>query len=105
MLALHVEISRFVDAHQPGWVECRLVDAADNVHIFIEKAPVVSAAHLDATTHYPQPGLIACTLVERRSPTTVVVDTLTPWGISSLDDVSRFTVRTAQTIELTRNDA
>jgi Na+-transporting NADH:ubiquinone oxidoreductase subunit NqrC len=60
MPALVVEISRFVDEHFPGFVECLLIDANGQSHIFIEKAPVVSAENLGTTSNYPCPGTIKC---------------------------------------------
>jgi hypothetical protein len=60
MPALVVEISRFVDEHFPGFVECLLIDANGQSHIFIEKAPVVSVENLCTTSNYPCPGTIEC---------------------------------------------
>ena len=34
---ISVQIVRFVDSHQPGWVECLLVDAERRRHIIVEK--------------------------------------------------------------------
>ncbi|MBL8970129.1 MAG: hypothetical protein JNK56_06095 [Myxococcales bacterium] len=108
MLALQVEILRFVDDTQPGWVECQLVDVSGETHVFVEKVPVVSDAALDASSRYPQPGLIACTLVERRvgadGGVVLLVDTTRPWGVASLAGGERFAVRADQTVELARLD-
>jgi hypothetical protein len=60
MPALTIVISRFVDEHQPGFVECELVDAQGERHLFIEKGPIVTEANLWASSTYPQPGSIAC---------------------------------------------
>lgn len=60
---LELEILRFVDDSQPGWVERRLVDAAAGVHRFVEKAPIVSELPLDRDSGYPRPGMLACTVV------------------------------------------
>ena len=61
-----VEIVRFSDPAQPGWVECVLRDAAGRVWTFVEKVPVVSQAMLDERSAYPQPGVIACEIVRER---------------------------------------
>lgn len=96
MPALAVQIRRFVDDSQPGWVECVLADAHGHEHLFVEKVPVVSAARLDANTRYPQPGLIACTLVGQRTGDDgrelLTVDTQAPWGIESTQGRSQFEV-------------
>ena len=42
MLAVRVNISRYVDESFPGWVECSLVDAYGYDHVFVEKVPVVT---------------------------------------------------------------
>ncbi len=109
MLALRIDITGFVDDSQPGWVELRLVDAAGVTHVFIEKVPVVSDLALDRNSRYPQPGVLACTLVERSigddGSLRLIVDTARPWGVSSLDDETRFVVRPDQTLELAHADA
>jgi hypothetical protein len=55
MPAVTVQISRFVDEHQPGFVECILMDALGESHLFVEKVPVVSTDDLWSTSSYPQP--------------------------------------------------
>lgn len=103
MLALLVTIVRWADDWQPGWVECHLMDAFDRRRVFIEKVPVVSREELHADTAYPRPGLIACTLIERRiAPTgreVLVVDTATPWGIESTTGETRFEVHPTQVVQ------
>lgn len=56
-------ISRFVDEHQPGFVECELLDAGGELHLFVEKVPVVTQVDLWSSSSYPQPGAVPC-LVE-----------------------------------------
>jgi hypothetical protein len=98
MLAVRVSISRYVDESFPGWVECTLVDAYGYDHVFVEKVPVVTKAHLDSASSYPQSGIIACVVPDlgigqsddgRRL---VHIDTQTPWGVQSLGGRSRFDV-------------
>ena len=41
-----LQYARNVDDHQPGFVECRFLDAAGQPHVIIEKLPVVSVETL-----------------------------------------------------------
>jgi hypothetical protein len=50
---VRVNISRYADESFPGWVECTLVDAYGYDHVFVEKVPVVTKAHLDSASSYP----------------------------------------------------
>jgi len=88
----------YVDESFPGWVECTLVDAYGYDHVFVEKVPVVTKAHLDSASSYPQSGVIACVVLDlgisqsddgRRL---VHIDTQTPCGVQSLAGRSRFDV-------------
>jgi len=96
MLGVRVEIFRYVDDSQPGWVECRFVDAFGQEHVFLEKVPIVTTALLDAATTYPQPGHIACIAVARHmrddGRELVQIDTQMPYGIASKTGKSRFDV-------------
>ncbi len=55
-----VQITRFVDEHFPGIVECELIDAAGDKHLFVEKVPVVSSENLCEESTYPCSGVIGC---------------------------------------------
>lgn len=96
MHMLSVRILRFIDDSQPGWVERALRDAWGHNHLFREKAPVVSNANLDASTDYPQPGVIACEIIEnwRDDAARVLIKIRTdkPWGCQSTDGVTCFDV-------------
>jgi hypothetical protein len=63
--SVYVEIVRYTDDHQPGWVECRLTDVAGRAWSFVEKVPVVSAEYLDAGSAYPRPGSVSCSVLGR----------------------------------------
>lgn len=95
MPTLHVQVICFVDEHFPGFVECEFVDASGQPHRFIEKAPVVTVAPLSSETPYPQPGIVACVIESEsqddagRALLNISTD---PWGITSLEGVSRFVV-------------
>ena len=106
MLAVRVTIFRYADAAQPGWVECRLVDALGYEHVFVEKVPVVTTAHLDAASSFPEEGFIACIDVGRNERDDgrqfVRIDTQTPWGIESTAGKCQFDVLSEQLCELPR---
>jgi hypothetical protein len=94
MPSIAVEIVRFVDEHQPGFVECRFQDAHGGVHVVVEKVPVVSTEDLRSNSHYPCPGAIGCT-VEREyedheGRSLVAVNTELPWHVESSSGQTRF---------------
>lgn len=62
---VRVEIVGWHDDHQPGFVECRLVDRFGRAWHVIEKEPVVSAAGLRPDSPYPQPGRMMCNLLKK----------------------------------------
>lgn len=100
MPAVIVQISRFVDEHQPGFIECILLDALGESHLFVEKVPVVSKGDLWPTSSYPQPGAIACEVEaqwkDAAGRSLVRVSTERPWGVESTAGTTCFTVLLAQ---------
>jgi hypothetical protein len=102
MFNLAVQIKRFVDDHQPGFVECVLVDADGRRHEFIEKGPVVSAANLWSDSVYPQPGCLGCAIdrewVDELGRCLVQVSTERPWSIESIAGETKFTVLARQIV-------
>jgi hypothetical protein len=90
-IAVPASVVRFVDAAIPGFVECELIDVHGRRWMFVEKGPVVTAEWLTADSRYPQPGLIACKVVER-TPEFVRVDTSQPWGMESIEGETRFDI-------------
>lgn len=64
-ITVTIQITRFIDIAQPGFVECRLIDAEGQAHTFIEKVPIVSQENLHACSAYPRPGKIAC-IIEKQ---------------------------------------
>lgn len=103
MLGVVIEIRRYVDDAQPGWVECGLTDAAGQSWLFIEKVPIVTTEDLDADSRYPRPGIIACQLVERRREDgreVAVIDTELPWHVEATTGETRFVVSSEQLVEL-----
>ena len=65
MPSLPVQIVRFVDESQPGWVESQFRDAHGEVHSIIDKVPLFTGADLWSNSDYPQPGFIECSVLER----------------------------------------
>ncbi len=104
MFAIRIEITRWVDSDQPGWVECRLVDASDREWLFTEKVPVVTAAPVASTSSFPQPGVIACQILEKRSAPDgreiITVDTGLPWGVAARSGETQFEIFAAQILEI-----
>lgn len=104
MQALAVEISRFVDEQQPGFVECSLLDADGKKHLFIEKVPVVSLEDLRANTEYPKPGVVACETqdewIDALGRTKVRVSTELPWHVESTEGETVFVVWAEQLVRL-----
>jgi hypothetical protein len=107
MPALTVEIVRFVDEHQPGFVECVLRDAANIEHVFVEKVPVVSTDNLWSTSDYPRVGAIGCVVQERWQDTDgrslVRATTEQPWGIESTRGETSFVVHASQVVRSERD--
>jgi len=98
MKGVKVDIVRFVNASQPGFVDCRLADANGNEHIFIDKVPVVSLEDLDANSDYPRQGIIGCELINEENGL-VQISTERPWGIDSTNGKYLFTVPTKLIVE------
>ena len=104
MTVISIQIERFIDDHQPGFVECRLVDANGQSHMFIEKLPIVTSANLWADSSYPQAGTIACEIesesIDAAGRKLVQVSTERPWAVESTEGVSRFFVLSSQVVRL-----
>jgi hypothetical protein len=108
MLFIKVQISRYVDAHFPGWVEFSMVDANGQPHVFIDKIPAITESHLDEFSSFPQPGLVACIALERKERDDgrqlVLIDTQSPFGIESTDGRTQFDVFSEQLCERPRDE-
>jgi hypothetical protein len=99
---IEVEITRFVDDSQPGFIELRFVDAFGHEHFFIEKVPVVTLEYLNADSIYPRQGFIACRIVEKKlidNREVFRVNTEEPWGIESTAGETEFDVFREQLLE------
>ena len=91
-----IQISRFVDDRQPGFVECVLVDAFGKAHVFIEKVPVVTTENLLPTSTYPTAGTLDCEIVAEWTDDSgralMRIDTERPWGVESTEGLTEFVV-------------
>lgn len=100
MTELVVQIERFVDEHQPGFVERSLVDALGKKHFFVEKVPIVTTEDLWSDSQYPRPGVIACQVQrEWRADDGLLlaqVSTELPWHVESTSGESCFVVLAIQ---------
>ena len=98
MLGVRVQIVRWVDDYQVGVVECQLTDAGKRVWSFIEKLPMVTEKTLDEFSVYPQPGIIACELIEQMGDS-IRIDTRRPWSVESIEGQTLFDVLANHLIE------
>ncbi|HKV64614.1 MAG TPA: hypothetical protein VJO16_22105 [Candidatus Acidoferrum sp.] len=100
MYNLAVEIVRFVDDHQPGWVACEFVDAEGRQHALVDKVPIFGFDFLDGRSKYPQPGSVGCEVLSRseddKGRKLVRISTAKPFDIESREGLSEFVVLSAQ---------
>jgi hypothetical protein len=100
MPTLAVEITRFVDPYQPGFVECMFLDAQGCRHLFMEKLPIVTRADLWSSSAYPQPGAIPCEVeaewLGEQGRAVVRVTTERPFHVESTSGQSSFVVLSVQ---------
>src|SRR3954452_7036177 len=95
MFTVRVSIVQWIDDAQPGIVACQLIHAWGNAHTFVDKLPIFTAANLDRQSVYPQPGWIACQVIDQRQDADgrniMTVDTEQPWHVGSTTDTTQFT--------------
>ena len=104
MFAIKIIILKFISGDQPGFVECAFSDAWDKVHIVQDKVPIVTEKYLDANSEYPQDGVIACDVlkvsVDKSDRTIFTVDTSRPWGVETIDGLTKFDLLKDQLTEI-----
>lgn len=102
MTAVVVSIVRFVDDHQPGFVEFALVDALGQTHLFMDKVPVVTDQDLRADSTYPCAGVLACQVkaefTDEAGRLLARIDTEHPYHVDSTDGATRFVVLASQLV-------
>lgn len=91
MASVQVAITKEIDDHVPGWVECELIDIDGKLHVFREKTPIVDSGEGEAGADYPRLGAIRCTVIEIGSET-AIIDTEFPDGVESISGQTRFSV-------------
>jgi hypothetical protein len=100
MPAVSVQITRYVDDHFPGFVECVLVDALGETHAFVEKVPVVSSESLSAASTYPCNGEIECEVFRQWQDEAGLAFSIVRieirWGVESTSGETEFTVSSSQ---------
>lgn len=93
---ISAKIIRFVDNHQPGWVECEFSDADGRRHILTDKVPIFTDEMLAEDSVYPTPGKIPCEVLNRFQDGTgqhlVCVSTDKPYCIKSAQGLSEFVI-------------
>lgn len=103
MTEFKIEITRFVDRHQPGFVEARFRDAWGKEHIIIEKVPVLTKENLWEDSHYPKEASLRCEIVriwkDTDNRTIISVDTEKPWAVCTIEDLTEFDLLEEQVIK------
>ena len=102
MSEVAVELVRYVDDAQPGWVEARLRDASDHEWVFVDKVPIFTEEALDADSSYPRPGVIVCEVIaswrDNRGREVCTIDTARPYGVEAQSGETKFDVLAEQII-------
>ncbi|RFS14450.1 hypothetical protein [Emticicia sp. C21] len=103
MKAFKVEIIRFADNSQPGFIEARFKDAWDIEHVVIDKVPVLTLEDLDENSDYPKEGVVACEILKKwedaNGRTILTIDTEKPWGIYTIEELTRFDLLEEKLVE------
>lgn len=98
--SVSIQVSRFVDDHPPGFVECVLVDAFGKAHVFIEKVSVITTENLVSTSSYPCPGTVDCEVVaewtDDKGRALTRINTERPLGVESAEGLTEFVVSTSE---------
>lgn len=104
MQVVSVSIVRYVDDAQPGWVECKLVDAWGREWAFVDKVPIFTSAFLNERSSYPQPGGIDCQVVKKwrddHGREIITIDTETPYDVEATTGEVRFDILPEQLTEV-----
>lgn len=100
MTQLEVQIVRFVDSSQPGWVACEFEDAYGHRHILVDKVPIFSDEMLDDASRFPGGGVVRCEVMsiseDAQKRDVLRVSTQRPDGVESTEGLSEFVVFSSQ---------
>ena len=96
MHELVVQIVRFVDSAQPGWVEAEFVDAKGERHTLIDKIPIFTGEDLWIDSKYPVAGGVGCEVLQRyrdeKGKEVVRITTERPCPVESTKGLTEFVV-------------
>lgn len=88
------------DEPQPGWVEYQLIDADGVAWSFFDKPIHGGWEAMSPTANYPIPSAFDCEIVRtetnEQGEVLIVISTLNPNGLESVDGRSEFRVRESQ---------
>lgn len=97
---LAVQIVRFVDECQPGWVECEFADAEGRQHRVTDKAPMFTVEDINKGSRYPRAGVLRCVLEshwrDESGRDLARINTARPDDIESSEGLSEFVVLSGQ---------
>lgn len=100
MNTISVQIVRFTDASQPGWVESVLKDASGREWRLVDKVSIFTSASLDEASSYPQLGVVACEIVREWTDELghgrCIISTERPWGVEATSGETQFEVFRSQ---------
>ena len=86
--------------HQPPIVEAEFFDSDGRRQTFVDKEAIFTADWLDASSEYPQPGVIRCEALARwrdsEDRELVRITTARPDGVESTEGLSEFVVLSTQ---------
>jgi len=103
--AIKIKITSFISDDQPGFVECKFVDAWSKEHTIQDKVPIVTEKYLDEKSEYPQDGVVACEVIKRWTDQIgriiFTVSTENPCSVNTLEGLSEFDLLEEQLSELT----
>jgi hypothetical protein len=100
-----IQITRFIDDSQPGWVECNFFDAHGKQHIIQEKIPIISNEYLNQNSEYPREGVVACEIIkewEDKNGRKICSVRSILWGVETIDGSTEFDLLEEQITELIR---
>jgi hypothetical protein len=104
MLALKIDIVKYIRDDQPGFVEAKFKDAWDKEFVVHDKVPIFTSEYLDMHSHYPCPGFIACLkikeFIDGKGRTIVAINTGEPWAVDTIDGICQFDVLSEQLTEI-----
>lgn len=93
---LAVLITKMVDEHQPGRVECVFSDVAGKEHKMIDKVPIFYVESLDAASPYPLSGYLRCEVLatwqDGEGRELKRISTTRPDDVESTEKLSEFVV-------------